>query len=155
MSNETRPTVADIVANPTTYGFEWYSDKVSKGDATWTVPLVRHTDLDKIEATFGKQSVLDSMDGTSRHVTNQRIARDIKAENATAKDGEIKTAIIENWLGMKSKRRTVVETIVYEFGGVKFATREERDETAKRELTAQGFPPEMVEAFVARLSVTK
>lgn len=154
MSTEQKPTVEEILANPTAHGFEFYTDKVAKGDVSWTVPLVRHLDLDKIEATFGKQSVLDSMDGTSRHVTNQRIARDTKSENATAKEVDIKRAIIENWLGMKSKRRSVIETPVYKYGGVKYETLEAMQDAARVDLVNQGYPEEMIEHFVSRLGAT-
>jgi hypothetical protein len=155
-TNET-PTVAAILANTLAHGFEWFSDRVSKGDATWTVPLVRHLDVDKLRATFGDQLFLANMDGTSRHVTNQRIARDMKADNATAKDIAIQTAIVENMLGMKSKRRTVVETKVptFEWDGVDYTDRAERDEVALRALIADGYDEDMAKLFVARLTGTK
>jgi hypothetical protein len=152
-TNET-PTVAAILANTLAHGFEWFTDRVSKGDATWTVPLVRHLDVDKLRATFGDQLFLANMDGTSRHVTNQRIARDMKADNATAKDIAIQTAIVENMLGMKSKRRTVVQEPVYEYAGVKYPNASDRDEAARRDLTEQGYPETMIEHFIARLSNT-
>jgi hypothetical protein len=155
-TNET-PTVAVILADTKAHGFEFFTDRVSKGDATWTVPLVRHLDVDLLRATFGDQLFLANMDGTSRHVTNQRIARDMKADNATAKDIAIQTAIVENMLGMKSKRRTVIETKVptFEWDGVDYPNREERDEVALRALIADGYDEDMAKLFVARLTGTK
>ena len=152
MSTTERPTVDAILADTKAHGFEFYTDKVQQKDSAWNVPLVRHLDLDKIVATFGPRAILDSMDGTSRHVTNQRIARDIKADNATAKDVEIQRAIVENWLGMKSRKRTVIETPVYEWNGVKYPSAELRNADAKRDLVSQGFGEDMADLFIARLA---
>lgn len=154
MSN-TSQTVDAILANPEAHGFRFVDGKVSEKDATWRVPLVEHLDVDKLIATFGKASIIASLDGTSRHVTNQRIARDLMSEDATTKPDEIKRAIVENWLGMKSRRRTVVTEIVYEFGGVKYANRTERDEAARRAYTEDGYPENIVEKLVARLGGTE
>lgn len=152
MSNE-KPTVAEIVANPKAYGFEWFTDTVRKGDlGPWTVPLVRHTDVDLLRNTFGDRFFLDNADGTSRHVTNQRIGRDLKAEKPLTTELTIKTAIVENMLGMKSKRRTVVETEIFRYNGVKYDTIELMREAARDDLIAQGYPADMIEHFVNRLS---
>jgi hypothetical protein len=155
MSNESKPTVAEIVANSVLYGFVWYIGKVEKGDnGPWDVPLVKHVDVDLLRATFGDRFFLESADGTSRHVTNQRIARDMKAEKPLTKDDAIKTAIVENMLGMKSKRRTVIETTVYSFGGVKYPTLEAMQDAARDAYTIDGYPEDMVEKLVARLGGT-
>lgn len=152
-TNET-PTVAVILANTKAHGFEFYTDKVSKGDASWNVPLVRHLDVDLLRATFGDRFFLDSADGTSRHVTNQRIARDMKNDNATVKEDAIKIAIVENMLGMKTRKRTVVETKVptYTFGGVEYTDRAEFEKDARKGLLEQGFPENMVEALIAAMA---
>lgn len=152
-TNET-PTVAAILADTKSHGFEFYTDRVSKGDASWNVPLVRHLDVDLLRATFGDAFFLTNMDGTSRHVTNQRIARDMKADNATVKDLAIMTAIVENMLGMKTKKRTVVSVPDFSYGGVSYTNAAERDEAARRDLIAQGFPENMIDAFISRLSNT-
>lgn len=154
MSTDQTPNVAEIVANPKDYGFEWYTDNVQKGDRKWSVPLVRHLDIDLLRLTFGDQLFIQSMDGTSRHVTNQRIARDMKDDKPLVKDEAIKTAIVENMLGMKSKRRTVIETTVYAFGGVKYPTLEEMQEAARKAYTEDGYPENIVESLVARLGGT-
>jgi hypothetical protein len=157
MSNEqtAKPTVADIVANPEAYGFAWYVGKVEKGDfGPWNVPLVRHLDVDLLRDTFGDRFWLDNADGTSRHVTNQRIARDMKADKPLTTDLAIKTAIVENMLGMKSKRRTVIETTVFSFGGVKYPTLAEMQEAAREAYIHDGYPADMVEKLVARLGGT-
>ncbi len=115
MSNEpTTPNVAEIVSHPEKYGFSWYMDTVQKdGTVLPPVPLVKHLDVDLLRATFGDAVILASCDGTSRHVTNQRIARDMRWTNRAVSNDAIKTAIVENMLGMKAARRvTVVEKIV-------------------------------------------
>lgn len=155
MSNAKKITaedVAEIVANPKDYGFEWFTDNVAKGDNSWTVPLVRHLDVDLLRATFGDRFFLDSADGTSRHVTNQRIARDIMADNATAKPIQIQTAIVENMLGQKSKRRTVVETPTFPYGGVVYKTVEEMKAAATADLTEKGYPADLVKALVDNMT---
>lgn len=152
MSNETKgPSVAEIVANPEKFGFVWTTDKVAKGDVSWNVPLVKHMDVDLLRATFGDTFFLASADGTSRHVTNQRIARDMKYEKATATDLQIKTAIVENMLGMKSKRRTVVEVKKYIWGGNEYDTRDAAVEQARADLAAKGYPAELIEDVVTSI----
>ena len=141
--------VADIVVNPEKYGFSWYTDKVQKGDlGPWDVPLVKHNDVDLLRATFGDSFFLASADGTSRHVTNQRIARDAKSERPLTTAETIKTAIVQNMLGMKSKR-TVVKETWYVFGGQKFAALAEAQDFARKVLTEKGLPEEMIEDLVA------
>lgn len=139
MPDETKaPTVAEIVANPQAYGFEWITDNVSKGDASWTVPLVRHLSEPLLVATFGERFFLDSANGTSRHVTNQRIARDMKDANATCKALEIQTAIVENMLGQKARRKTVViQDHHYAADGNEYPTRELAIEASKAFYAAQ------------------
>lgn len=152
MSNE-KPSVSDIVANPKNYGFEWYNDNVRKGDlGPWSVPLVKHIDVDLLRATFGDNFFIEQSNGTSRHVTNQRIGRDLKAEKPLTSELTIKTAIVENMLGMKSKRRTVTEVEVFRYNGVKYANIEEMRTAARADLVEAGYPADMIEHFVARLS---
>lgn len=150
-----KPTVADIVANPAVYGFIWITGKVEKGDGgPWDVPLVKHVDVNLLRATFGDRFWLESADGTSRHVTNQRIARDMKSDKPLTKDDAIKVAIVENMLGMKTKRRTVIETTVYAFGGVKYANLAEMQEAARLQYIEDGYSDAQVERLVARLGGT-
>lgn len=105
------PTVAEIVANPEAYGFAWYLDKVQKdGTVLDNVPLVKHLDVDKLRATFGDRFFLESADGTSRHVTNQRIVRDARYDDRKITVDALKTMIVENMLGQKSPRRRTVIT---------------------------------------------
>lgn len=130
--------VAQIVSNPTAYGFDWISGKVAKNEMDLGyVPLVAHKDLNLLRQHFGDQMVLGAMDGTSRHVTNQRIARDMKFDNRKTSDLEIKTAIVENMLGKKATRKTVVVEKIVEkriycaFDDTEFESKEERDEYNK------------------------
>jgi len=151
-TDNTAPTVSEIVSNPKDYGFDWYTDKVQKGDlGPWYVPLVRHLDVDLLRLTFGDRLFLDSADSTSRHVTNQRIGRDMKADKPLTTELAIKTAIVENMLGMKTKRRTVIEITKYVWGGKEFSTREEAMEQAKADLTAKGYPAELIEDVVSSI----
>jgi hypothetical protein len=112
-----QPTVDSILANPSAHGFSWYEDKVAKDNTDLgLVPLVRHENVDLLRATFGDKFFLDSADGTSRHVTNQRIGRDMRwSDRKGATVDAIKRAIVENMLGMKAKRGgrvTIVKEIV-------------------------------------------
>jgi hypothetical protein len=153
MSNTQTPDVAYIVAHPTEFGFHWIEGKVQKGDlGPWSVPLVKHDDVDLLRATFGDEFFLNSADGTSRHVTNQRIARDMKAERPRCTADEIKTAIVQNQLGMKSRRtRTVVEVTKYSFGGKTFDKVEDAQAYAREVLTAKGYDEAIIEDIVATI----
>lgn len=102
-------TVAEIVAKPELHGFVWFIGKVEKdGMVLDNVPLVKHTDVELLRKTFGDRMVLESMDGTSRHVSNQRVVRDAKWANRAIKVDDLKTLVVENMLGQKAGRRRQV-----------------------------------------------
>jgi len=107
------PSVDDIIAHPEKYGFVWLENqKVEKdGMVLQPVPLVKHNDLDLLRKTFGDGLVLQAMDGTSRHVTNQRIVRDAKWAERSIKVDALKRLIVENMLGQKAARKRVVVTV--------------------------------------------
>lgn len=132
-NTKTDDVVNDIVSNPERFGFSWYEDHVAKdGTDLGLVPLVRHLDVEKLRATFGDKFFLDSADGTSRHVTNQRIGRDMRwADRKAATPEAIKRAIVENMLGQKARRGgrvTIIEKPVFvALDGTKHETQTEAE----------------------------
>lgn len=124
--NDTTPSVAEIIASPEKYGFSWLEDqKVEKnGMQLKGVPLVKHNDVDLLTATFGKAFWIDSANGTSRHVTNQRIVRDARFENHNISVAALKQLIVENMLGQKSsrKRTVITETVFAALDGKTYPT---------------------------------
>lgn len=114
-------SIDDVIDHPDRYGFVWLENqKVEKDGMVLTpVPLVKHNDLAKLTATFGDGLVLAAMDGTSRHVTNQRIVRDAKWANRSIDQRSLKRLIVENMLGQKAARKVrVVEVIKKTFAGM-------------------------------------
>jgi hypothetical protein len=107
------PDVADIIAHPDAYGFVWLENQEVQKDGMVLkpVPLVKHNDLDLLRKHFGDALVLAAMDGTSRHVTNQRIVRDAKWADRNVKTDVLKRLIVENMLGQKAARKVRVVTI--------------------------------------------
>lgn len=113
------PDVSHIIAHPELYGFVWLENQEVQKDGMVLkpVPLVKHNDLDLLRKTFGDGLVLAAMDGTSRHVTNQRIVRDAKWADRNVKTDVLKRLIVENMLGQKTARKVRVVTVtekVYE-----------------------------------------
>lgn len=109
------PSVDAIVAEPHLYGFVWYTDDVEKGGRTFKgAQLVKHVDVDLLRKTFGDTFFTASMDGTSRHVTNQRINRDAwwnalgETPSRNVTTDELRRLVVENMLGMKTARRRTV-----------------------------------------------
>lgn len=122
------PDVSHIIAHPELYGFVWLENQEVQKDGMVLkpVPLVKHNDLDLLRKNFGDSLVLAAMDGTSRHVTNQRIVRDAKWADRAIKTDTMKRLIVENMLGQKTARKvrvvTVTETLYEAMDGVKYAT---------------------------------
>jgi len=130
MSNDENatPNVDHIVAHPELYGFVWLENQEVQKDGMVLkpVPLVKHNDLDLLRKNFGDGLVLAAMDGTSRHVTNQRIVRDAKWADRAVKTDVLKRLIVENMLGQKTSRKvrvvTVTETRYEAMDGKTYAT---------------------------------
>ncbi len=126
-TNET-PDVSHIIAHPELYGFVWLENQEVQKDGMVLkpVPLVKHNDLDLLRKNFGDGLVLAAMDGTSRHVTNQRIVRDAKWADRSVKTDVLKRLIVENMLGQKTARKvrvvTVTETRYEAMDGKTYAT---------------------------------
>lgn len=125
------PTVAEIVANPAAHGFVWFTGEVEKDGRTFkSAQLVKHIDVTLLRATFGDTFFTASMDGTSRHVTNQRINRDAwysalgETPSRVPTELQLRTLIVENMLGQKSARRrtVVIETRYEAMDGKQYAT---------------------------------
>jgi hypothetical protein len=139
--------VAEIVSNPEAYGFTWGSDILHKdGKALGQCPYVIHRDLPKMREIFGDEYFLASANGTSRRVTDQRIARDLRWEDLSTKDDVIKTAIVQNMLGQISRRRGGVKTVtvtVETFKGLdgeNYATELEMKQGNLAFMVGQGLP---------------
>jgi len=139
------PDVADVVSHPEKYGFVWLENqKVEKdGMVLSPVPLVKHNDVDLLRKTFGDSFFTESMDGTSRHVTNQRIVRDAKWSERSIKVDALKVLIVQNMLGQKSarKRTVIIETkfsLIMPDGEFKtFDSKEQAVEAYKQALVAK------------------
>lgn len=130
--------LAAILADPKAHGFEFFTDTVRhEGRAFNEAQLVRHLDVDLLRATFGDALVLTNMDGTSRHVTNQRINRDAwwnalgETPSRKVTKDELQRLVVENMLGIVATRKTrviekIVEKIRFEaLDGNVYDTREE------------------------------
>ena len=119
MPEDTKVSVEEIVANPAAYGFEWFTATVEKdGRKFEAAQLVRHIDVNLLRQTFGDAFFLEQANGTSRHVTNQRINRDLwwnalgESPSRKVTRDELRIAVVESMLGRKAARRrtVVVET---------------------------------------------
>lgn len=115
MPEDNTPTVAEIVAHPELHGFVWFTGEVDKGGRTFkAAQLVKHIDVTLLRNTFGDGFFTASMDGTSRHVTNQRINRDAwyaglgETPSRIPTELQLRTLVVENMLGQKSARRRAV-----------------------------------------------
>jgi len=136
--------INDIVDNPEKYGFTWGNFQVREGDmGPWDVPLPRHDNLELLRTSFGDHLFMAK---TSRHVTNQRIARDIMSRRPLTNARVIKVAIVQNMLGIRSRAVAAVKT--YLAGGQEFATRELAETFLREALTAKGYPADLIEDVI-------
>lgn len=113
--------IADMIENPSNYGFEWGYGPLSKDHGTTRVTLISnaphiiHKDLDKLRKTFGDDYFLSSSNGTSPRVRDQKLRDDIAAD-PTLKNRmvEMKTIVLERAFGVTTRksRVTIVEKIV-------------------------------------------
>lgn len=116
--------IADIIANPAKYGFEWGYGELHTGTGAAKTLVIKdaphmvHTDIQKIRDTFGDAYVMDSLNGTSRRVVDQRLRVDIQDNLALRSNQDaMKRIIIGRALGARKSptRVTVVEKLVQVF----------------------------------------
>lgn len=141
-----------ILANTEAHGFAFFTDSVEHEGRTFReAQLVRHLDVDKLRATFGDAFFFASMDGTSRHVTNQRINRTTwyaalgEEPSRKVTQDELRRLVVANMLGLKSARRKIVVTETkYEAFGKKFDTQEAATAYGVNVLREKGLDDEMI-----------
>lgn len=100
--------IKDILASPSESGIEFVTDKVriggqgDKAEATYTVPLVKVTDVEKFESEF-PGVILSALDGTSIRVASQRVVRDACEKNPSLErqPDELKHRLVQSLKGVR------------------------------------------------------
>lgn len=114
MSTQRDEVIDGMLANPTAHGFDWEYGPLHKGgmELTKSAPFIKHLDTALMQKHFGDSYFLDSANGQSARVRDQRVLREaIWDDKSVASDDEAqKRLVLAAALGRKATRRvTIVE----------------------------------------------
>lgn len=107
--------IPQILADTQAWGFEFVSENLAKHDvALRNIPVIHVTDSKKFD-TLKPGIVQDGLNGTSTHVSSQRVGRDFAYENQRMAEDKrnqrIRELNVEWALGVKTQR--TVEVVRY------------------------------------------
>jgi hypothetical protein len=123
--------ITQAVADPAEFGFRWNIATLHHaGVARPNCPVVQVTDLSLFEDFVGSDKALAYINGQSAKVASQGVARNARTASPTATVDSIKEMVVENLLGITSRRAGQV--VVYAFNGVTYDTEEEMMEAAEQ-----------------------
>ncbi len=115
----TTERMADMIKNPSEYGFDWGAGTLHKKGMQVTneqgAPYIVHKDVQLMTRHFGADYFLVMADGTSGRVRDQGIREAIYADKSLASDmPRMKMWILERAFGQRpAASRTVIKTKVY------------------------------------------
>lgn len=107
--------IANIVANPQQYGFEWVEDEVSTGTgpdkvSLGTAPVLVIVDPVAFEQHFPGR-IVGMLDGSSARVISQRVTRNAKEKDRSLKSADLKPRVLNAILGVRAKAVATVQKV--------------------------------------------
>lgn len=124
--------IAEIVANPEAHGFTWGNGEVHRGTGPNAVllrknaPHIVHVNIDLVRETFGDDYFLNSANGTSARVRDQRVTRTALNADATVSNDDLKEKVIAAALGQRT-RSVSTRTVFAGPNGTTFDTQDDAE----------------------------